>query len=124
MAVLDNTSGHLQLDLTENRPTDTGVCPCDASINITVPPFVGEDYSCESGVTERYPAGHNILYPDDPLWDGENCGSNSTCCTFNSPPYFVKHLPAPTSDDIEVRICLSGADDENVAVEEVELYVR
>ena len=98
----------------------TYVCPCDASVNIMVPPFVGEDYFCESGVNEGYP-GYNTLYLDDPLWDGENCGSNSTCYTFNSPPYFVKHLPTPTSDDIEARICVSGG---NIAVEEVELYVR
>ena len=107
---------------TEIQPTSKKVCPCDANINIMVPAFVGEDYFCESA-NEEYES-HNILYSDDPLWDGENCRSSSTCCTFNSPPYFVKHLPAPTSDDIEVRICLSGADDENVAVEEVELYVR
>ena len=37
MAVHDNTSGHLQL-------------ASDTSISITIPPFVGGDYFCESGV--------------------------------------------------------------------------
>ena len=33
----------------EDEPTALGACPCDATINITVPPFVGGDYFCESG---------------------------------------------------------------------------
>ena len=35
----------------EAYPTSQLVCPCDASININVPSFVGDDYFCESGVT-------------------------------------------------------------------------
>ena len=38
----------------------------------------------------------------DPLWDGQGCGSNSSCCTFNSPPWFNAQLSPPTNDDIEV----------------------
>ena len=38
---------------------------------------------------------------DDPLWDGDTCHSNSNCCTFNNPPYFIKYLDNPTTDDIE-----------------------
>ncbi len=37
------------------------------------------------------------------LWDGQDC--TTACCTFNSPPWFSVSLPAPTTDDIEVRIC-------------------
>ena len=33
----------------EGTPNMAYACPCDASIDIRVPPFVGEDYFCESG---------------------------------------------------------------------------
>ena len=101
----------------------SALCPCDTSAVIQVPSFVGDDYFCESGRNEGDPSG--IFYSDDPLWDGENCGSSSTCCTFNSPPYFTKQLPTPTTDDIEARICLTNnSDNEDIAIELVELYVQ
>ena len=45
----------------------------------------------------------------DLLWDGENCGPYSKCCSFNTPPWFYKSLPQPTNDDLEVRLCGSAA---------------
>ena len=30
-------------------PVSTSTCPCDATIDITIPPYVGGDYFCESG---------------------------------------------------------------------------
>ena len=42
---------------------------------------------------------------DDPLWDGEGCEAPNTCCSFNTPPWFYKQLPQPTTDDIEMRVC-------------------
>ena len=68
---------------------------------------------------------HYTLHSNDPLWDGENCLSSSTCCSLHNPPYFVKQLPTPTTDDIEARICLNEpSHNENLAVELVELYVQ
>ena len=65
-----------------------------------------------------------VFYPDDPLWDGEDCSSSSSCCSFNNPPYFTKQLPSPTSDPIEARLCrLEGGDDDS-PVEFMELYVK
>ena len=47
-----------------------------------------------------------VFWPNgDPLWDGQGCGPTSSCCTFNSPPWFNVTLPFPTTDNIEVRIC-------------------
>ena len=103
----------------EDRPTWIDVCPCDASINITVPPFVGGDYFCESGVNSGSTGG---FHPDDPLWDGEGCGSSSSCCSFNNPPYFTKTLPGPTSDPIEARLC--WLDIHGSPIEFIELYVK
>ena len=46
-----------------------------------------------------------IFYPNDILWDGQNCTSTSTCCQLNNPPWFTKNLPNATTDDIELRLC-------------------
>ena len=97
-----------------------GLCPCDTSYNISIPPFVGEDYFCESG---RNTVIFQNFYPDDPLWDGDGCTASSTCCSFNNPPYFTKQLPSPTTDDIEARLCQLGHD-EDTPIEFIELYVQ
>ena len=104
----------------EAYPTWEDVCPCDASITIRVPSFVGIDYFCESGQNEGDRAG---FHPDDPLWDGQNCTSSSTCCSFNTPPYFVKQLPTSTTDSIEARLCQLDSRDDS-PVELIELYVQ
>ena len=104
----------------EDLPTLNDVCPCDATISIAIPPFVGGDYFCESGVNSGSFTG---FHPDDPLWDGQGCTSNSTCCSFNNPPYFTKHLSNPTTDDIEARICQKDYRGDS-SIEFIELYVK
>ena len=113
--------------LSESNPTAPNVCPCDASIEIRVPSFVGEDYFCESGVNRPWFGGNTdyIFRSNDTLWDGEDCLSSSTCCSRRNPPYFVKQLLTSTTDNIEARICLDQRlSDEDIAVELVELYVQ
>ena len=100
---------------------DQDACPCDATVNITIPPFVGGDYFCESGVNSG--TASIRFYPEDPLWDGQGCSSSSTCCSFTNPPYFTKQLPSPTSDPIEARLCRLDWDDDS-PVEFMELYVK
>ena len=102
---------------------DSG-CPCNSdSFTRPLPPYIGNDYFCDSGY--RYNSGPPLDYlTNDPLWDGAGCVSGS-CCTFNSPPWFCKTLPHPTTDDIELRQCISGPlSDEDVLIEKVELYVQ
>ena len=48
------------------------ICPCDASVNIRYPSFMGEDYFCESGNSERW-NGVLDFYSNDIMWDGEDC---------------------------------------------------
>ena len=84
-------------------------CPC-SNTNITwphqIPPFVGNDYFCDTGSPYfEYWLVFGTYFIDDPLWDGEGCGSYSTCCSFNTPPWFCKSLPQPTRDDLEIRLC-------------------
>ena len=99
-------------------------CPCDTPSNDIVPSFVGNDYFCESGVNSAWNYQY-IFYPDDPLWDGQNCTDNSTCCEFNNPPWFTKTLNASTTDDIELRICTYHIKQyEDIPLELIELYVQ
>ena len=112
--------------LSEGNPTEPWVCPCDSTSTIRIPPFVGNDSFCESGIHEPWRGRpHYILHSNDTLWDGEDCLPSSTCCSQHNPPYFTKQLPTPTTDDIEARICLSWPlSIANLAVELVELYVQ
>ena len=103
-------------------PTEHSNCPCDASVKISVPLFVGGDYFCESGVNSGRPSG---FQSDDPLWDGKNCISSSRCCSFNNPPYFTKRLSSATTDDIEVRLCSArDSDRSNSPIELLEIYTK
>jgi hypothetical protein len=48
-----------------------------------------------------------------------------SCCDFNTPPWFYKELPQPTTDDIEMRVC---ADEErsaeDIAIEIINIYIQ
>ena len=99
-------------------------CPCDTIGVISIPPFVGEDYFCESGYI-RGSGTLNTFHSNDTLWDGRDCHSTSTCCSLHNPPYFAKTLSQTTTDDLELRMCLyNDASIDNIAVELVELYVK
>ena len=54
----------------------------------------------------------------NPMW----CTGSDGCCTT---PYFLKTLPQPTTDDIEMRVCRNERrDNEDIAIETVEIYVQ
>ena len=98
-------------------------CRCVTEQAPPAPSFVGNNYFCESGRNIAFVSGTYILYRDDPLWDGQNCVSD--CCQLNTPPYFTRTLPAPTSDNIELRICSnSGGTSTDIPIDQVELYVK
>ena len=94
-------------------------CPCtiDTSHGQRQPSFVSSDYYCEtaSATTDR-------------LWDGEGCtGRGVPCCQRirERSGWFIKELNAPSTNDIEVRICTDQArSDEDIWVERFELYVQ
>jgi hypothetical protein len=88
------------------------------------PAFVGNDYFCDTGAV-RITFRQDILYTDNPLWDGNGCGPLNTCCSFNNPPWFYKQLPQPTTDGIEMRVCRDQeTEDEDVAIEIIEILVQ
>ena len=112
--------------LNEVTTLPASTCPCvDGSTSQTrIPSFVGQNYFCETGITSGQRLGY--FYPNgDPLWDGQGCGPTSSCCTFNSPPWFNVQLSSPTTDDIEVRICGNeGIGNEDTPIQLIELYVK
>ena len=102
-----------------------GLCPCDTSGHVSIPSFVGEDYFCESGHVLGHSGQIYRLHSEDILWDGRDCHSTSTCCSFHNPPYFTKTLSQTTTDDLELRMCFKyQLQYNNIAVELVEFYVK
>ena len=67
------------------------------------PSFVGSNYFCATG-NEGPRSPLTQFHSEDPLWDGEGCGSTNTCCQLNSPPWLCITLPRATMDDIELTI--------------------
>ena len=93
-------------------------CPCFDGATVSVPSFVGNDYFCDTA------GSSNGFQSGNPLWDGRGCGPTSSCCSFNNPPWFSKQLPSPTTDDIEMRLCVNNHRNEDINIEIVELYVQ
>lgn len=108
----------------ETQSDDEG-CPCtvsDAPYTGVVPPFIGNDYFCDTGSHDQ---SRDTYYLDNPLWDGRGCGAGSTCCQWQSPPWFCKTLPEPTRNDLEFRVCAdSSSDDELLLLELIEIYIQ
>ena len=105
------------LDRSYGERTDTyppNHCPCQT--NLRPPPFVGEDYFCDAG-NEEFTTSETGLQTD-PLWDGTDC----LCC--DNPPWFYKQLRQATTDDIEMRVCRDEINEENIGIQEIEIYVQ
>ncbi len=111
--------------LDETGEDRNGICDCTNKNNrglASTPNFVGHDYFCDTGSSNNW---QNIFYPNNPLWDGDGCGPNSECCTFQNPPWFYKHLETSTNDNIELRLCRDEAvTNEDVLLEKIDIYVR
>ena len=79
--------------------TNTGTmsCPCNTGSTVSVVPFIGNNYFCESGNSNSYES--SILYTADPLWDGKDCGSlEAPCCTAPGLPWFHRDYGANMTD--------------------------
>ena len=111
--------------LYETGTSSSSICPCTSTAPWPhqVPSFIGNNYFCETGNRgDGYSYG---IYADDPLWDGSGCGSGSSCCEFNNPPWFCATLPQPTTDDLELRICRdSDSNNEDIIISLVEINVN
>ena len=104
-----------------NKPL---ICPCAAEgVPLQYNRFVGSHFYCESGNPNE--DWESKWYLNDTLWDGAGCPTGNSCCVNSGLPYFYRTLPRVTTDNIEVRICADEArPNEDVGLEELELYVR
>ena len=93
-------------------------CPCNiiSGPSVPVPLYIGSDYYCESSSGES---------TSDPLWDGMQCrGIEGPCCTSHPTlPWFTRNMLSSTDDDIMIRVCFDE-NNEDIALELVEIYVR
>ena len=109
----------------QNKTRDICNCSNRYSWPHQLPPFVGNNYFCDTG---NHGPGWDTTtyYTDDPLWDGTGCDSSfNTCCRFNSPPWFQTTLPETTSDDIELCVCRNEANNnEDTIINLIEIYVQ
>ena len=100
-------------------------CPCSPGSpqSSHIQSFVGNDYFCESGAHNNW---QHKLHTDDPLWDGNGCGSiEQTCCQAPGLPWFHKVLNSTTTDYLEMRVCADQeTDDEDVPVNYYEIYIK
>ncbi len=99
-------------------------CPCSTTNwSYQVPSFIDNNYFCDSGNP-----GPNIntstYYTENPLWDGQGCGLSSTCCEFNSPPWFCISLPQPTSEDLEIRNCYTSFSTQDTIISSLDIHVK
>ena len=117
MEHLITISGPMLLDYLKNG-IDTKETTVHAAIlvNAPLPSFVGDNYYCESG----NPNDTFVHYHLDRLWDGERY-EDEHCSNGKSQPWFSMELPNPTTDDIEVCICLA---EDNTLVQLLEVYVQ
>ena len=95
----------------------------------TPPSFVQQNYFCDTGNPQAVSQTdwQYILYTNSPLWDGiAGCDdADASCCAPHSGPWFNTTLTAPTTDDIEIRICGDeGTGNEDTPLELVEIYVK
>ena len=99
------------------------VCPCinPNDPNIAMPhSFIGNNYFCDTATAK---AEEGTFYDENPLWDGQGC-INNKCCSFNSPPWFYRKLPEPTTDPIGMEIkCDNAPSNEDIAIEVIDIFV-
>ena len=112
---------HIWTMAADYSETGYSACPCDNGSTSSPPLFVGSNYYCESG-NQNASYTNYFLYANDPLWDGQQCSSEGSCCS--TAPWFSVNLINPTSNDIEVRICSDYDTSEDTLIELLELYIQ
>ena len=106
----------------DNLTHTQGNCPCAVGGGPAPPPFVGNNYYCESGAADTH--DQFTYYLNDPLWDGSGC-TTSNCCSNMTQPWFYYKLNKITTSDIEARLCsVFRLYIRGVAIDQLELYIQ
>ena len=105
-----------------NTEWNCGCSNTNKNWTYATPGYVGDDYFCESH-GQYTEGGRRKRDEDDDSWDGEGCGSSSSCCEWKDPPYFCKHLHNTTSEDMEIRL-FSSLFNISPTVSLIEIFVK
>jgi len=90
--------------------------------NVPALSFVNEHYYCESRNDDPFKLEFGILYTSIPLWNGEGCEKNDTCC---ADAVFPCQFPAAKQEDVEIRSCHDQSiNDEVVLINQLQLFMR
>ncbi len=112
--------------LNQHSTITVAICSCTRDSENwphQLPSFVGNNYFCDTGNLGSE-LSHATYYINNPLWDGIGCASGSSCCQFNTPPWFCKSLPEATTESLEMRLCHGQfPNDEDVIISLVEIFV-
>ena len=102
---------------------ESRICPCASPrFSGVVPPFIGNDYYCDSAVDSNAVPGR---FYNTTMWTGEGCTPPNFCCSRSGMPWFCKTLPVPTTDYIEIRNCHNDpVSNEETALDLIEIYIR
>ena len=99
---------------------------CCDTINTVPLSFLENNYFCDTGNPAAIAHWNYVFFHDYPLWDGISGCDDASCCAPHSGPWFNTTLTAPTTDDIEIRICgdQNNYIDEDTPLELVEIYIK
>ena len=108
-------------------------CPCALYPGPDPPPFVGDNYFCDSGnPNNTYRRNYLDHKQTNSLWNSNGCGTKSKihCCKHRD-PWFITNVgngeegEQVTTDDIEVRMCHwpRYTQIEDIGVDELEIYI-
>ena len=104
------------------RYRNFGNCPCASHAGDSPPPFVANNYYCETAALNNI--NYSSFFFDDALWDGAGC-TGGTCCNNNTQPWFYHQLNQITQDDIEARVCAYAEYREgSTLIDQLELYIQ
>ena len=107
----------------DDRTDSSANCPCAPGGGPGTASFVGGNYCCESGSVNTF--SNSDYHINDPLWDGSDCYSSTSCCVNPLMPWFYQEFSKATTSDIEARIC-HGYDfpKGSPLIDQLELYIQ
>ena len=104
------------------RLSNFGNCPCASYAGDSPPPFVANNYYCETASFNNI--NYSSFFFDDALWDGAGC-TGGTCCDNTTQPWFYRQLNQITQGDIEARICAYEVYSYgSTLIDQLELYIQ
>jgi len=112
----------LAIGASSEKNYPNSICPCAMYPGVGPPSFVRDHYYCDSGNRGLMSVG--TYYIDNPVWDGEGCSSDYSCCAQAGMPYFYRQFPVIVYGDVEVRLSATETfSNEGTLIDTLELYV-